>query len=339
MAQEGLFTAQDYLMLASSAAMSTATMTHGFSGKGFGGWNSIGAYMSGIQPDIQMMRKITGQTWPSRQYARMAAKSPTLRALAPTLGALGPSKYLTYWSALAGNERAIQSLAGMAMAKDVGSSARAAGMTAKQIFGTPDYTFKGALRNRNSMFTRFSNLTGDATWGQFTGEGSAIGKLLRAQQLKAMQAGASTAEKAAAGATIGRLSGVFDGKIGGLAGGLINRGMASGGATGTLFKAGGRMIPGASRFLGGVTAGVDLYTIGTMGGSLMGKGFIASLELPSKMYMGMTAGLHRGTFMSSSPLSPFVGATGRQRAMANIYDRQLNLRQVLGNEAALLSGY
>jgi hypothetical protein len=83
--------------------------------------------------------------------------------------------------------------------------------------------------------------------------------------------------------------------------------------------------------------GVDLYTLGVMGAGLMGKAALASMKAPITTYNAMTSDIHRGTFMSSSPLSPFVGATQRQRAMANIYDRQLNLRQVLGNEAAYFS--
>ena len=293
--------------------------------------------MSGIQPDIQALRKISGVTLPSRTYESLASRSPFLKSIAPSLQNLGPSKLLTYWSALAGNEKALQSLGGMAAVNRLRAAPNAAGISTKELFGEGINSWTKALRNRTlSMDLPFSSVTGDLTWGKAAG---GMADMLRTQQNIATSRGASTAARAAAGEVIGTEAGLMGKGAGGISNffaGLINKGMASGNP---LMKAGGTAIPGAARFLGGVTAGVDLFTLGSMAFSGVGKGFMASLQIPSKVYMGVTAGIHRGTFMSSSSLSPFVGATGRQRAMANIYDRQLNLRQVLGNEAAMIGGY
>jgi hypothetical protein len=99
----------------------------------------------------------------------------------------------------------------------------------------------------------------------------------------------------------------------------------------------GKSIPFLARGVGAATVGFDLYSIGMMAGQGLSKVVTGAMNRQTNMYNRLTSDVHRGTFMSSSPLSPFVGATGRQRAMANVFEKQLNLRQALGNEAAYMS--
>jgi hypothetical protein len=119
--------------------------------------------------------------------------------------------------------------------------------------------------------------------------------------------------------------------------GLMVRGAGAAGVKGQLFRGVGKMLPAASRVGGLAFAAYDVYNIGLFAGSMLGKAGLAMMKAPVKRYENMTSDIHRGTFMTSSPLSPFVGATSRQRAIADVYDRNLNLRQVLGNEAGYLA--
>jgi hypothetical protein len=338
--QEGTIRAQDYMMMAQSAAFNTATLTHGtFANRRFGGFSGIGRYMSGLNQDVLTARKIAGVTMPSRGYARYAAKHPRLAALAPSLGHALPSKYMAYWSTLAGNVDAAQSMVAMGAmgeARGLASASGYAGNIFKDFASQKEYLgaygWKNAMRSNvlDNLVSNQSNLR----WGEVLDEGGSRMIQMRSQQRLVMQ-GATAEIRERAASNIAKMGGISEGGLGKGITGFLGKRFATGGAGWATM---GRGIAPAARMLGGVTAGIDVYSIAMFGGGIIGKGFVNSMTIPGKIYSGMTQGIHRGTFMSSSPLSPFVGQTGRQRAMANIYDRQLNLRQAMGNEAAILAG-
>ena len=78
------------------------------------------------------------------------------------------------------------------------------------------------------------------------------------------------------------------------------------------------------------------FQISSLGGMAAAWGVKKMATLPGDLYRKITSDIHRGSFISSAPLSPFVGATGRQRAIADIHYKQLNLSQALGNESKYL---
>jgi hypothetical protein len=80
------------------------------------------------------------------------------------------------------------------------------------------------------------------------------------------------------------------------------------------------------------------FELSSLGGQMAAGAFKKMATIPGDLYRKITSDIHRGTFISSAPLSPFVGATGRQRALADIHYKQLNLSQALGNESKMLIG-
>jgi len=130
-----------------------------------------------------------------------------------------------------------------------------------------------------------------------------------------------------------RGAGVIANKI---SGGMVRAANASG-VKGQLFRGVGKMIPSAARMGGIAFAAYDVYNLTLLAGGLVGKAGIAMMKAPVSRYNNMTSDIHRGTFMTSAPLSPFVGATSRQRAISDVYDRNMNLRHFLGNEAAYMA--
>lgn len=319
----------------------TARMTHGFSGKPFGSPGFLGGYLTGMNNDISVMRKLAGITMPSRGYNWLTKHTgkfgASLASKFPTLGHLLPSRYLTLWSALSGNQKAMETLGfDAAINRTVKRSIRKHAKHGINI--TEEAVRKEFLGGRNgflnfgkSMYdaplrTRVASVFGDIGYGEKT-----FGDLTRK-----MAKGLSNRLAKAGGAGGAKYASQFLGMIG-MGANPIAKWMVSKIPQSVALKAAGRYIMPLSRLGGWATLGIDAGHLAIGAGAIAGKAFIGGVELPMKMYRGITQEIHRGTFMSSSPMSPFVGATQRQRAMANIYEKQLNLRQVMGNEAPYLA--
>jgi len=178
------------------------------------------------------------------------------------------------------------------------------------------------------------NLTGE-TWGNVFSElddSSLYNQMRRAAY--ASSSGADSAARKIGGEAVVALRGDARGKFGSAVSSFLVDKVS---VKQNRFMIGmGKSLPGMTRIGAAGAMAIDLYGLGLMFGSMGGKLFINQLNAPLNRFKAASAEIHRGTFMSSSYISSNVGATGRQRAMANIYEKQLNLRQVLGNEAALM---
>lgn len=320
---------------------------------------SAGGYLTGKHTNVMLARKLTGQTLPSRLYSRMAYSGGAPNALgrlAPSLGHMLPSRYLTLWSGLAGERGALQGLGMMAGVEDLRSWASAQDLgdifdsknaKAREFFkgrSGVDFrqTAKSGIPFRDSIFGNVpgwegkwgdyidpSNLKSNLKWSGGTAGTWADMQWLSGTDKEFREAMAKSMAQRAG--FIGENAGRVSNKVSGY---LIRKIAVEQSKT---FISLGKLIKPAMRLGGVAMVGFDIYTAANMLGKGMGKLALHSMKAPVNTYNMLTSDIHRGTFMSSSPLSPFVGATGRQRAMANIFDRQLNLRQVLGNEAGYLA--
>lgn len=349
--QAGLFSPGNMLMMSGPMFMQTAGLTHMIRRENVfsGGRHSLaglGRYASGTQSNVMMARKLTNQTMASKWYRNHAPSS--ISRLAPELSQLFPSRYLNAWAALAGSEGAYQGMGmqsattwGRRMAGLAGDMDPFSGMTPGTTSPkSPMTSFGSATRATTSFYdTPITDLPGSKTWGDFLRTEGETQTWLRnrgagiqseAEWAKAALHNAGLYDK---GMPINRGAGIISNKMSG----LLIRGVGATGVKGELFRGVGKMIPAATRIGAVGFAAYDVYNISLMAGSLIGKAGLAMMKAPVAHYNKMTADIHRGTFMTSSPLSPFVGATSRQRAIADVYDRNLNLRQVLGNEAGYLA--
>lgn len=334
----------DYAILGQSAFLTSATLGVGFRGKSTHGLGLTGGYLGGLQSDIMMARKIGNQTMASKLYNKAAVASPGLNAFAPSLSHFGISRYLNLWSALAGHQGAAKGLTmytamerSVAGAMNIGPMrySEAADLAAKGINST---SFKGAA---GETIYKLRSYRGGASvpnelWGDVF-DSSNPGSLYNEVRSNLSKARFGWTDKAvgyAAGMDVANAAGATRGRFGNAVSKALVRSV--GVNKNPLMVGIGLALPSAMRVAAIGTIGYDLYTIGTMVGGFAGKMFINQLNAPINRFKAATAELHRGTFMSSSYISSNVGATGRQRAMANIYEKQLNLRQVLGNEAAMM---
>jgi hypothetical protein len=346
--QPGVFTPYNVLFATQGIWRHTVGMTGEFYGDRAIGTKaralrSLGRYASGRPLDQQTTRRLAGVNWSGRQYAKIRDSVPGLGNIAANLSYLGPSRYLTLWAGLAGHQGAGAGLAAMQAVSDVAGTARymQGGLDVfsraggKAMFeGIPGYDFRAAKVTGAEFFESYVGSSVEAqrlgTWGEYVRSDSRARTTIAELQRRVL-AGDATAGRRLTAITGGTGPGTGLYKAWG---GFLTNKIAGGSAFWTGM---GRAMPSVARLGTAGFMGVDLYTLGVMGAGLMGKAALASMKAPITTYNAMTSDIHRGTFMSSSPLSPFVGATQRQRAMANIYDRQLNLRQVLGNEAAYFS--
>jgi hypothetical protein len=363
--QPGVFTPYNVLFATQGVWRHTVGMTGEFFGDQAVGTKaraarSLGRYATGRPLDQQTTRRLAGTSWLGKPYAKLRDRSATLAKFAPNLSYLGPARYMTLWAGLAGHQGAGAGLGAMRAVHDVAAQGAVQGIDvfsrtggAQMFEGMAGYDLKAAKAAQSggaSFFDAFISgpegrrpptrrsptwrAHGGDLWGDYVKSDSAVREEIRILQQRLL-AGDKTAGYELTRMTGGRAGGRFGG---GAIYDSFGRFISGKVASNSAFYIGmGRALPSIARFGTAGFMGIDLFTIGAMGASLMGKAAVASMKAPINTYNAMTADIHRGTFMSSSPLSPFVGATQRQRAMANIYDRQLNLRQVLGNEAAYFS--
>lgn len=350
-----------------SSMLHTARMTHGFKGRRWTGAGQIGDYFTGMTPEVITMRKLGGQTMPSKIWQGYYNKrgewvrgitergrvGQSLGRIAPSLSHLGPSRYLTLWSALSGNQGAWDALNAMAeMEKTVGYlqwEGRTYGQAAWQFSHkrtpggtwtrTPAFDYRAAMKQpwfetgprgggRGARWRDIAGLRGPSAASQ-----GAMDILLEAQKVYKMGILPFEAEVVASEEAVARWG--MKGPLGKYVAAPIARHTVI--RQNPFMNSAGRMIGPLSRAGGSVLVGMEIYHAATWLGGLHAKATLGIMGMPGNIYRGVTSEIHRGTFMASGPMSPFVGATQRQRAMANIYDKQLNLRQVMGNEAAFLS--
>jgi hypothetical protein len=355
--QEGTSNLQDFLMWAEPINLHVARLSHGFerTKPAFGGIRGFSDYARGFQSTTTSLRKLSGVSFGNSMYWKAADRigGKVGRGMSSTsLSMIGPSRFLNTWAALSGDMGArssfnVMSAQGNAvrniMANNPGMSyakaSQAAFKNAKaynisSAMGTPlDNQFVSDISaaGPGSPIDRFGRTMDIGT----TQAAEFWGRLSTAQ--KSFKAGTLTAEDSAGvraafykAANLEHMPSFLRQPMVRLMEGPA--GVKAGPITQML----GRSIGGVAQFAGGLQIGMMTFSTGVKAGQLAGKATIAAINAPKAIYQNFAQGIHRGTFMSSSPLSPFVGATGRQRAMANIYEKQLNLRQVMGNEAPFL---
>lgn len=330
---------QDYSLLASGGLLTTATLGLGFRNGNPRGLGDATGYLGGRHRDVVMARKVTGQTSLAKYYNKLTVSRPGLAAYAPSLSHLSPSRYLNLWSTLAGHEGAIKGATMFANTERVMSRmAGDYGPNLNRVFGDlPMTSYRGSAGTRMmDMFANhpIGNLAGE-TWGQVFDESDSMSLYNRMRRTQNLATGAENViYRKGAAEDIVRATGSSRGKVGGAISSFLVDKIA---VKQNRFMIGmGKALPGMARVGGAGAIAIDLYGLGLMFGSMGGKLFINQLNAPLNRFKAASAEIHRGTFMSSSYISSNVGATGRQRAMANIYEKQLNLRQVLGNEAAMM---
>lgn len=318
-----------------------STATNGFYGGKFGGLRGVGRYLSGLNSDVMQARKYAGVTAPSQMYAKMAGTTPGLGRFAPTLSHLGPTRFFATWSAIAGNEGAMQSLAAMTELR------KAAGIGLDTDPSTIGSIYRNTFRKKTGLRFNFGELRGTpfrdfeirkgVPWGSAI-DGASLEWIKNRFKVFNMDSPSArfAGEEALRGA--GNYDGALTAKYSDW---MLNMGekAKAGKLSGKAFMTAGKAIKPIANIGARALVGVDVYGLSMFIGSMTGKLTLAGLSAPVNTYTALTSEMHRGMFMTSSNLSPFVGATGRQRAMANIYDKQLNLRQVMGNEAAYMSGW
>jgi len=370
--------------VAQSLAFTSNTMTHGFDYRAMGTVRGLAGYARGRQYDHMIARKLTGTTYFGNRYRNLAMKYPGLGRAAPTLSHLAPSRYLTFASAVGGNQDAMQALRFMAATQDqvrtfsniagtsltesygilYGGRPNPAGVTRNR--GRPEFDLRpGSLRAGFGDRVMPISTGGELPHGGKTIKDIGLGKATTTAQqdrylrlfnlrqsgmlgeslrreldetpsLVRLEAHIREANRATSSAAkVAHFTGAAEAVGMGTVGAKVGGGIARLGGNATAIKAFSTIKPVAN-IAGKAFLGFDVYHLAGFAGKWGFKGTMALAELPGKIYSGITREMHRGTFMSAGSLSPFVGATGRQRAMATIYEKQLNLRQALGNESSLM---
>ena len=332
-------------------------------------------YLAGHAPNVSVARRMTGQSFMNQKYSNFLARggpgSGWLSQNIPTLNQLSVGRHITFMSGVGGQAGSIQTMTGaMNIEKMAINAQRTLGVSYQEglntVFGKSQGTTlraMGAAPFRNLTFANeavtnnmdfryamrqsvmghtppvtWNEALGGSTYNQGLGQANArfaarMGSINEEIMSGLYNTPADKARRKIAVRSMGYATGEMRSPMGRAAVALTERAAASE----SIYAMMALRAPSMAANIGGKAfAQYTAFTLSELGGHLAGKAFKGAIQIPGNMYMSAMKDIHRGTFISSAPLSPFVGATGRQRAIADIYYKQLNLSQALGNEAAYL---